>query len=86
LLSIEIKGLKRTKEINGAMSEDRFQSLSDKIDALIKQSGQMRQENKVLKSTEQHWHSEKQALLEKNKAAKTRLESILLRLKSLDDA
>ncbi len=68
------------------MSEDRFQSLSGKIDALITQCGQMKQENKLLKATEQHWHNERQQLLEKNKTAKSKLESVLVRLKSLDDS
>ena len=68
------------------MSEDRFQTLNEKIEALIDLCSQMKKENQVLKATSQNWASEKQQLLEKNKQARSRLESILTRLKSLEEA
>ena len=67
------------------MSEDRFQILSDKIDALIKLSVQLRQENQLLRANEQNWAGERQQLLEKNRATRARLESLLSRLKSLEN-
>ncbi|MEX2130019.1 MAG: TIGR02449 family protein [Pseudohongiellaceae bacterium] len=68
------------------MSEDRFEALNSKIDALIKLCGDMNKENQLLKATSQSWANEKHQLLEKNKQAKSRLESILQRLKSLEEA
>lgn len=68
------------------MSEDRFQTLNEKIDSLIALCGEMKKENQLLKATSQNWVAEKQQLLEKNKQARTRLESILARLKSLNEA
>ena len=68
------------------MSEDRFQTLNEKIEALIDLCSQMKKENQLLKATSQSWASEKQQLLEKNKQARSRLESILTRLKSLEEA
>ncbi|MEX0618102.1 MAG: TIGR02449 family protein [Pseudohongiellaceae bacterium] len=66
------------------MSEDRFGSLNDKVDALITLCGDMKRENQLLRANEHHWQVERQQLLEKNKATKGKLESILLRLKALD--
>lgn len=68
------------------MTEDRFQALSDKIESLITLCNDLKRENLLLKANEHHWISEKQHLLEKNRETKTKLESILLRLKSLEEA
>lgn len=67
------------------MSEDRFQALNEKIDALVSLCSEMRKENQLLKATSQNWASEKQQLLEKNRQARTRLESILGRLKAMEE-
>lgn len=66
------------------MSEDRFQSLSEKVDDLIDLCADMKRENQLLKATANNWQSERKQLMDKNKAAKTQLESILARLKAMD--
>ena len=68
------------------MSEDRFQTLSDKIDALINLCGELKRENQLLKANEHNWSTERQHMLEKHRETKSRLESILVRLKSLEEA
>ncbi|MFM1897103.1 MAG: hypothetical protein RLZZ385_2177 [Pseudomonadota bacterium] len=68
------------------MSEDRFQTLSDKIDTLIDLCSDLKRENQLLKANEHHWTTEKQHLMEKHRETKSKLESILLRLKSLEEA
>ena len=65
------------------MTEEKFESLNGKVDALISLCGKMRQENQALKASEHKWHSECNQLATKNKDAKTELEAILGRLKSL---
>jgi cell division protein ZapB len=65
------------------MTEEKFESLNSKVDALINLCGEIKQENQALKASEHKWHSERSQLTEKNKEAKTELEAILGRLKSL---
>jgi cell division protein ZapB len=67
------------------MSEDKFQSLKEKVDALIALCGEIKQENQLLRANEENWQGEKRELMEKNKIAKSRLESILARLKALEE-
>ena len=68
------------------MTEDRFQSLSEKVDNLIDLCADMKRENQILKAGENSWHSERKQLMNKNKDAKSKLESILLRLKAMDQS
>ncbi len=68
------------------MSEDRFQSLGEKVDDLIDLCADMKRENQILKAGESSWQSERKQLMDKNKEAKLKLESILLRLKAMDQS
>lgn len=68
------------------MNDEKFGSLDEKIDALIALCAAMRKENQMLKANEHSWQSERQQLLENNKLAKARLESVLGRLKSLEQS
>ncbi len=66
------------------MSEDRFDTLNDKVDDLIDFCADMKRENQALKANENSWQSERKQLMDKNKEAKSKLESILVRLKAMD--
>ena len=68
------------------MTEERFQSLSEKVDNLIDLCADMKRENQILKAGENSWHSERKQLMNKNKDAKSKLESILVRLKAMDQS
>lgn len=68
------------------MSEDRFQSLSEKVDDLIDLCADMKRENQLLKASANTWQTERKQLMDKNKTAKTQLESILVRLKAMDQS
>ena len=68
------------------MSEDRFETLSEKVDDLIDLCADMKRENQLLKATGNSWQSERKQLIDKNKAAKSKLESILVRLKAMDQS
>jgi len=68
------------------MSEDRFLVLSEKVDDLIDICADMKRENQILKAGENSWHSERKQLMDKNKDAKSKLESILVRLKAMDQS
>ena len=68
------------------MSEDRFEALSEKVDDLIDLCADMKRENQVLKAGENSWQGERKQLMDKNKEAKSKLESILVRLKAMDQS
>ena len=68
------------------MSEDKFQSLADKVDDLIDICAEMKRDKQLLKATEISWQSERKQLIKKNKEAKSKLESILLRLRAMDQS
>lgn len=66
------------------MTEDSFQSLNSKVDDLIELCAEMKRENQMLKANESNWQSERKQLIERNQEAKSKLESILVRLKAMD--
>lgn len=67
------------------MNDERFNALDQKVDALIELCASMKQENQLLRANEHNWHSERHQLLENNKLAKSRLESVLGRLKAIEE-
>ena len=67
-------------------TEEKFNSLKEKVDDLIKVCSEMKLKNQILKATENNWHAERRQLLEKNKEAKSKLESILIRLKAMNNS
>lgn len=68
------------------MNDEEYQALNDKIDALIELCAAMKQENQLLRANQHNWQNERQQLLESNRLAKSRLESVLTRLKSLEQS
>lgn len=68
------------------MTEDRFHALNEKVDDLIGLCAEMKRENQLLKANESSWDSEKKELISKNKEAKSKLESILVRLKAMENS
>ncbi len=68
------------------MNEDRFHSLSAKVDDLIELCSTLKTENQLLRATADNWQSERRQLLTQNKEAKAKLESIVVRLKSMNEA
>lgn len=65
------------------MHDNRIDALHGKVDALIELCGELREENHLLKASEKNLRAERRQLLENNRAAKQRLQAILLRLKTL---
>ena len=68
------------------MSEDSFDNLSEKVDNLIDICADMKRENQALKASGNSWQSERKQLMDKNNVAKSKLESILVRLKAMDQS
>lgn len=67
------------------MNEDRFHSLSAKVDDLIELCSSLQTENKLLRATADNWQIERRQLLTQNKEAKAKLETIVTRLKSMNE-
>ena len=67
-------------------TEEKFDSLKEKVDDLIKVCSEMKIMNQILKASENNWQVERKQLLEKNKEAKSKLESILIRLKAMNNS
>ena len=67
-------------------TEEKFDSLRDKVDDLIKVCSDMKVKNQILKASENNWQAERKKLLEKNREAKSKLESILIRLKAMNNS
>ena len=66
------------------MATNDLEALEEKVDELIALSEVLVQENQVLKAKQQSWTTERAKLVEKNELAKTRVESMIARLKALD--
>lgn len=66
------------------MDEQQFIALELKIDELIKLCDVLKTENNTLKNRESNWTQERARLVEKNELARSKIESMILRLKSLE--
>lgn len=66
------------------MSQELLQSLEVKMDRLIRVCEQLQDENRALKIRADEWQRERVRLVEKNELARTRVEAMITRLKSLE--
>ena len=68
------------------MSDESFNLLSTKVDDLIDLCAEMKRENQMLKTDQSSWQNERQQLMEKNQLTKSKLQSVLDRLKAIDNS
>lgn len=66
------------------MTESALNTLSTKLDSLIQLCDQLRRENQALREKENTWNMERSRLIEKNELARSRVEAMISRLKSLE--
>lgn len=66
------------------MPGDDWKALESKIDELIDLCGVLTKENRALRAQQQNWTTERAKLIEKNELAKSRVESMITRLKALE--
>ena len=66
------------------MEKSELPLLEAKIDALIQTCKQLAEENQALRNSQASLMSEKATLLEKNALARTRIEAMIARLKSME--
>lgn len=66
------------------MAGDDWKILESKIDELIDLCSVLTRENRALRAQQQNWTTERAKLIEKNELAKSRVESMITRLKALE--
>jgi len=66
------------------MEKPEIQQLENHVDDLLHASRRMREENMLLKSQQAAWLSERAQLVEKTDLARTKIETMVHRLKELD--
>ena len=67
-----------------SMADNQLQVLEQKIDELISLCDQLNRENQALKADNSGWQQERQDLLDKNELARTRVEAMSNRLRTME--
>lgn len=66
------------------ISEEEFQRLEIRVNELIQTCEQLKEENRLLKAQQQSYSSERAKLIEKQEEARSRVESMVKRLQTLE--
>lgn len=66
------------------MAENPLKVLEQKIDELITLCAELNRENQALKTDSAGWHMERQELLDKNELARTKVEAMIDRLRTME--
>ncbi|MDY7072046.1 hypothetical protein PshuTeo2_21510 [Pseudomonas hunanensis] len=64
--------------------ENDLQALMSRFELLIERIEQLKRQNALLVAQEKSWREERAHLIEKNEIAKRKVESMILRLKALE--
>jgi len=67
------------------MENDPIQQLEQQVEELLRASRRIREENMLLKSQQTAWLTERTQLVDKTEMARSRIETMVSRLKELDD-
>lgn len=67
------------------MSERLIAEVEAKLEQLVRRYQQLDAENRNLRRLEQEWISERSRLMEKNELARSRIESLITRLKQFEN-
>jgi len=59
-------------------------ALEQKIDELIKLCQELNRENKLLKARSTSWEQERQELIDKNEMARSKVEAMITRLRTME--
>lgn len=67
-----------------AMAEHQLKVLEQKIDELIALCNDLKRENQALKTDSASWQRERQALIDRNEVARTKVEAMISRLRTME--
>lgn len=70
--------------MNRADALEQLRALSARLDLVIERARQLGDENRSLRQQQEHLNSERSQLLTRNEQARTRVEAMIARLKSLE--
>ena len=70
--------------MTASVSGDHLSVLEQQVDELLSLTQVLSKENKALRVQQQNWSTERAKLIEKNELAKSRVESMITRLKALE--
>lgn len=73
-----------TSDIQSVTEQD-LRALEMRVEELIRACGHLKNENKSLKARQEDLLAERSELIEKTELARTRVEAMITRLKSLED-
>lgn len=68
------------------MAENQLKALEQKIDELIALCGELNLENQTLRADREEWRFERQDLIQKNKLARTKVEAMINRLRTMESS
>ncbi len=66
------------------MEDAELSALTAKLEQLILRVEQLKAHNRILQANERNWREERAQLIEKNELARQKVESMISRLKSLE--
>ncbi|MDO7925743.1 TIGR02449 family protein [Pseudomonas sp. KFB-139] len=66
------------------MEDTDLQALMNRLELLLKHSEQLKSQNALLLAQEKSWREERAHLIEKNEIARQKVESMISRLKALE--
>lgn len=66
------------------MADKQLKALEQKIDELIGLCNELNRENRALKAESANWHNERQDLIDKNELARTKVEAMIDRLRTME--
>jgi len=84
MLSLSAKTMAKDNCQVPAMTSTEWSALEQKVSELIELCAVLSRENKALRAQQQNWTTERAKLIEKNELAKSRVESMITRLKALE--
>ena len=67
-----------------SITEQELNILEDQVEALIKACAHLKEENRILRGHQEILQQERAELVERNNMARTRVDAIITRLKSLE--
>ena len=74
------------KNYTNKTSEEELQRLEIRVTELIQTCDQLKEENSLLKAQQQAYSGERAKLLERQEQARTRVEAMISRLKTLEES
>ncbi len=70
--------------MNATAESEQLAQLEQQIDELLVLTQVLSKENRALRAQQKNWSTERAKLIEKNELAKSRVESMITRLKALE--